>query len=143
MVEIGRLAIKIAGRDAGRECLVIDSLKDNLVMIDGNTRRRKCSLKHLELQPAVAKIKKGAEHKEVLKAMESLGIGILRRPEPKFQKKETKTKLKVPKKIKLFGKKKPEPKEKKLAQKTSKAKKVAAKPKTEAKVKTEKASKKK
>lgn len=135
MVQIGQLAIKTAGRDAGRECLVVDTLKNGTVLIDGNTRRRKCSLKHLELQASTAKIKKGAEHKEVLKALESLGVGLLQKPEPKFQKKETKSK--EAKKVKLFGKKKSEEK------KPAKAKKTASKPKTEAKVKKEKASKKK
>jgi len=86
--KIGQFAIKTAGRDAGRECLIVDTSKDGFVVIDGNTRRRKCSLKHLDLQPHVAKIKKGAEHSEVVKALKELGVIIVEKPEPKFQKAE-------------------------------------------------------
>ena len=29
MMEVGRLCVKIAGRDAGMSCLIVDILKDN------------------------------------------------------------------------------------------------------------------
>jgi len=48
MYEIGRICIKIAGRDAGRECVIVDVLKDKFMLIDGNVRRRKCNVIHLE-----------------------------------------------------------------------------------------------
>ena len=48
MFEIGRLCVKIAGRDAGLKCLVVEVIDDNYVLIDGQTRRRKCNIKHLE-----------------------------------------------------------------------------------------------
>ena len=105
MVQIGTLAIKNSGRDAGRECLVIDTLKDGFVMIDGNTRRRKCSLRHLELQGQVAKIKKGAEHAEVVKGLKELGVGILETKASTYEKKE---KPKKTVKKGLFGTKKKE-----------------------------------
>lgn len=88
VVEIGRLCIKLAGRDAGRECLIIEDLGKGFVMIDGNTRRRKCNLKHLELLPQKAKIKKGATHEEVLKALSELGVKV----KDEFKKKEKKPK---------------------------------------------------
>lgn len=75
-IEIGRLCVKLAGRDAGKECLIVDEVKDNFVLIDGNTRRRKCNVNHLELLPQKASIKKGASHDEVVKALEKLGIKI-------------------------------------------------------------------
>lgn len=83
MIEIGRLCIKLAGRDAGRECLIIEILDKNFVLIDGNTRRRKCNINHLELLPKKVDIKKGASHEEVLKALEKLGIKVIRRAPPK------------------------------------------------------------
>ena len=48
MIEIGRLCVKIAGRDAGLKCAVIEILDKNTVLIDGQTRRRKCNIRHLE-----------------------------------------------------------------------------------------------
>ena len=47
MIEIGRIVIKTAGRDAGREAVIVDILDDNYVLIDGNVRRRKCNILHL------------------------------------------------------------------------------------------------
>jgi len=57
VVEIGRLCVKIAGRDAGSECLIVEDLGKGFYLIDGNTRRRRCNIKHLEILPQTAKIK--------------------------------------------------------------------------------------
>ena len=35
MMEVGRLCVKIAGRDAGMSCLIVDILKDNFAKILG------------------------------------------------------------------------------------------------------------
>ena len=61
MIEIGRVCVKTAGRDAGLKCVVID-IDKKLVLIDGQTRRRKCGIAHLEPTKDVLKIKKGASH---------------------------------------------------------------------------------
>lgn len=115
MVEVGQLAIKTAGRDAGLECLVVDKLKDGLVMIDGNTRRRKCSLKHLDLQEPVAKIKKNADHSEVVAALKSLGIGVIEKKKATYEKKPRKGKSEKKEKKKIFKKKEAKAKVKKEA----------------------------
>ncbi len=99
VVEVGRLAVKIAGRDAGRECLIVDVLDKNYVLIDGNTRRRKCNISHLEFLPKKANIKKGATHEEVINALTSLGVKILPRGEPKVLKAESVSEAKAEKKI--------------------------------------------
>lgn len=74
MFEIGRMCIKIAGRDAGKKCIIIDVIDSNTVMIDGETRRRECNPKHLELLNKVIKIKKNASHQEVADALKKEGI---------------------------------------------------------------------
>ena len=76
MYEIGRLCVKIAGRDARGKCVVVDVLDDKTVMIDGQVRRKKCNTKHLEPLDTVLKIKKGATHAEVVKALNSEGIQV-------------------------------------------------------------------
>ena len=58
-MKIGQLCVKIAGRDAGQHCLVVDVLEKNSVLIDGQTRRRKCNILHLEPLVKVLEIKKG------------------------------------------------------------------------------------
>lgn len=74
MIEIGRVCVKIAGRDAGKKCVIVDILKGQYVMIDGETRRRKCNLAHLEPLDEKIDINKGASHDTVKKALEKLNI---------------------------------------------------------------------
>ena len=107
-MEIGRLCVKLAGRDAGEECVVVDVLDNNNVLVDGNTRRKKCNIMHLEPLDQVLKIKKNTSHDEVISVMEKAGIKIIKKgssrkkKEVKAEKKEIKEK---PKKFKAKAKK--------------------------------------
>ena len=76
MIEIGRLCIKIAGRDGGRKCIIVDILDKNYVLIDGDVRRRKCNILHLEPTSQKIELKKGASHEEVAKEFEKLNIPV-------------------------------------------------------------------
>lgn len=64
MIKKGRVCIKTAGRDAGRVCIVIEEQENNFVLIDGETRRKKCNVKHLEPLKKVIDMKTG-NHDEV------------------------------------------------------------------------------
>ena len=77
LFEVGRLVIKIAGRDAGKTAVVVDKLEEFFVLIDGQTRRRKCNIKHLEPLPQLIKIKKAASHAEVKAEFKKLGLEVL------------------------------------------------------------------
>ena len=65
MYEIGRLCVKIAGRDANKKAVIIDKIDDKHVLIDGQVRRRKCNVKHLEPLGKVFEIGKNASHTKV------------------------------------------------------------------------------
>ena len=95
--EIGRIAVKIAGRDSGNHCVIIDVLDEKYVMIDGNVRRKKCNINHLEPLKEVLKIKKNETHENVIKAMKQAGIKII---EQKIRAKNKGLKIR-PKKIKI------------------------------------------
>ena len=82
MIEIGRVYIKIAGRDAGQKCVVVDILDDTYVLIDGSTRRRKCNIAHLEPLNETVKISKGADSAAVESALAPLNI-VVRKTKPK------------------------------------------------------------
>lgn len=69
MFDIGRVCVKIAGRDAGLKCVVVQVLDGNYVMIDGETRRRKCNTAHLEPMDQVLDIGENASHLQVAKAL--------------------------------------------------------------------------
>ncbi len=76
MIEVGRLVVKIAGRDAGNTAVVVDRIDDNYVLIDGGARRKKCNIRHLEPLDKSIDISKGASHELVAKEFEKLGIEV-------------------------------------------------------------------
>jgi large subunit ribosomal protein L14e len=94
MLEIGRICVKIAGRDAGKKAVVVDVLDEPYVLIDGETRRRKCNVKHLEPLNETIDMSKNATHAEVLKA-----LGLKER-----KKKAKKEKTARPRKVKITKK---------------------------------------
>lgn len=102
MIEVGRLCIKIAGRDANLKCVVVEIVDKNYVVIDGQTRRKKCNITHLEPLKDIIKIKKGASHSEVINEFKKLGITINEKKPKKIQKqkplKKRKSTEKAPKK---------------------------------------------
>ena len=126
MYEIGRLCVKLAGRDARKKCIIIEVLDDTYVLIDGQTRRRKCNINHLEPLNKVLKIKKKASHSEVKTILKKEGIEVID-TKPK-RKKEKPKKVKKDKEIV-----KPEETKKEKTEKTKQVKKT--KPKTESKKK--------
>lgn len=70
--DIGRICIKLAGRDAGSRCIIIDTLGNNRVLVDGETRRRPCNIGHLEPTGQTLDIAKNAPHDAVLKALNAI-----------------------------------------------------------------------
>lgn len=74
MMEVGRLCLKIAGRDAGQKCVVVEVLDNGFVTIDGATRRRKCNIAHLEPLKETITLKVGASHADVAAAFEKIGV---------------------------------------------------------------------
>ena len=76
MMDVGRLCLKLAGRDAGKKCVIIEKLDNNFVLIDGETRRRKCNIHHLEPLKETLALKSKAGHTEVVAAFKKLGIEL-------------------------------------------------------------------
>jgi len=63
ILDKGRVCMKIAGREAGKYCVVVETIDDNNVMITGpktvtRVRRKKCNVLHLE--PTSEKLEIGA-----------------------------------------------------------------------------------
>ena len=95
VMKIGRLAIKTAGREAGKKCVIVDVIDNNYVLIDGDVRRKRCNITHLEPLGETIKIEKNASHDMVVKEFKKLAIEI----------KESKPKEKKEKPKKIRGKK--------------------------------------
>ena len=74
MMEVGRVCVKIAGRDSNLRCVIIDVLDEKYVMIDGQTRRKKANIAHLEPLNEVLKIKKNESHDAIAKIFAEKGF---------------------------------------------------------------------
>jgi large subunit ribosomal protein L14e len=53
MFELGRVCLKVAGREAGRYAVIVDIVDENFVIVSGpktitGVKRRKCNVDHLE-----------------------------------------------------------------------------------------------
>lgn len=92
-MNIGQVCVKLAGREAGQTAVVVDILDDNFVLIDGNVRRKKCNIRHLEQLDKVAKVAKNATTQEVLAALKELKLPV--RQESRFASKKTAPKAAV------------------------------------------------
>lgn len=99
LFEVGRLCLKIAGRDAGRKCVVVEDAKEGYVVIDGDVRRKKVNVKHLEPLSETVDLK-GGSHSDVKKAFEKLGLKVWEKKSKKVSERPKKTKKVVPKKEK-------------------------------------------
>ncbi len=119
MIEVGRLCVKLAGRDAGLKCVVVEVLDKTFVMVDGQTRRRKCNIIHLEPLDEIIKIKAKASHEDVVSEFKKLKIEVTER--------KSKTSAERPRKVR---KKKEKPAEtEELGKKIEKEGKKGKKPK--------------
>jgi large subunit ribosomal protein L14e len=119
MFDVGRICVKIAGRDAGQKCVIVEVLDNNYVIVDGMTRRRKCNKIHLEPLNQKLDVKNKASHEDVIKAFKTIDLEVkTSKPKPKTEKPKAHAKVKtdVPKKVK----KSKDAKEKSSTEKTKK-----------------------
>jgi len=77
MFNVGQMCVKIAGRDAGKKCVIVEVIDNNYVLVDGMTRRRKCNKVHLEPLNQKLDIKANATHEDVVKAFKTVDLEII------------------------------------------------------------------
>ncbi|MBI2662084.1 50S ribosomal protein L14e [Candidatus Woesearchaeota archaeon] len=63
--EVGRICVKLAGRDAGRKCVIVEELDNHYVLVDGDVRRKKVNIRHLEPLEEILDIKEKASTETV------------------------------------------------------------------------------
>lgn len=103
MIDVGRICIKTAGKDAGKKVVVVDAMDGNFVLIDGPVKRKRCNIAHLEPTSQKVDLKKNASHADVVKEFKKIKIEIketkpktkkgpkpIRQPKKKEVKKEAK-----------------------------------------------------
>lgn len=78
-VEVGRVCVKIAGREAGKRCVVVDVVDKNFVVVTGpvevnGVRRRRVNIGHIEPTKMKVKIGKGDSDAEISEVLKSAGL---------------------------------------------------------------------
>lgn len=71
-IEVGRVCIKTAGREAGEKCVIVDIIDEKFVEVIGTSvKNRRCNINHLE--PLETSIEIKSENPEdIKKELESL-----------------------------------------------------------------------
>lgn len=77
-IEVGRICVKIVGREAAHKCVIVDLVDKNFVLITGpkevtGIKRRRANVSHLEPTGEKIKIARGASDEDVIQALEAAG----------------------------------------------------------------------
>ena len=77
-IEVGRICVKLTGREAGRKCVVIDVMDKSFVIITGpkkvtGIKRRRANVNHIEPLQDKLEVKRGASDEEVEKTLKDAG----------------------------------------------------------------------
>lgn len=77
-IEVGRICVKVSGREAGRKCVIVDVVDKSFVLITGpktvtGIRRRRANVNHVEPLKDSVEIKRGASDDEISEALKASG----------------------------------------------------------------------
>lgn len=78
-IEVGRICVKICGREAGKKCVIVDVIDKSFVLVTGpksvtGVKRRRANINHLEPLAEKIEIKRGASDEEVVEALKKKGL---------------------------------------------------------------------
>ncbi|NYT18091.1 MAG: 50S ribosomal protein L14e [Methanobacteriales archaeon] len=70
-IEVGRVCIKTAGREAGQKCVIVEIIDEKFVeVVGGSIKNRRCNIKHLE--PTTESLElKSDDAEEIAKQLEA------------------------------------------------------------------------
>ncbi len=77
-IEVGRICLKLAGREAGKKCIIIEVVDKGFVLITGpkkvtGVKRRRASIKHIAPLKDKIVIKRDSSDDEVTQILETTG----------------------------------------------------------------------
>jgi large subunit ribosomal protein L14e len=75
-IEVGRICVKVLGREAGRKCVIVDLADKSFVLITGpkkitGIKRRRVNANHIEPLQEKIDLKRGASDEEVAEALKA------------------------------------------------------------------------
>jgi large subunit ribosomal protein L14e len=73
-MDVGRVCVKLSGREAGRRCVIIDIIDRNYVLVTGpegltGVRRRRVNMTHLRPLEDKLDISRGASDEEIIEIL--------------------------------------------------------------------------
>lgn len=77
-IEVGRICVKLAGREAGHKCVIVDIIDKNFVLVTGprevtGVKRRRVNVNHVEPTTDSVDIARGASDEEVKTRLDAEG----------------------------------------------------------------------
>jgi len=74
-IDIGRICVKLTGREAGRKCVVVDVVDKNFILVTGpkqlnGVKRRRVNVSHIEPTERKLNIRRGETDEELIKALD-------------------------------------------------------------------------
>jgi len=84
-IEVGRVCVKITGRESGRKCVIVDIIDKNFVLVTGpqkvtGVKRRRANINHIEPTEKRVNIKRGNSDEEITEALDEETLSFLREP---------------------------------------------------------------
>lgn len=82
-IDVGRICVKLSGREAGKKCIVVDIVDKNFVLITGprqlnGVKRRRVNVSHIEATERKMNIRRGESDAELMKALDEETQSFLR-----------------------------------------------------------------
>lgn len=73
-IDVGRICVKLSGREAGKKCIIVDIVDKNFVLVTGpkqlnGVRRRRVNINHLEPTANRINLRKGETDEEIMKGI--------------------------------------------------------------------------
>jgi len=82
-IDVGRICVKLSGREAGRKCIVVDVIDKNFALITGpkqlnGVKRRRVNVSHIEPTERKANIRRGESDADLMKTLDEETQSFLR-----------------------------------------------------------------
>ena len=77
-LQIGRICVKVQGREAGKKCVIVEIIDESFVLVTGpkavsGVKRRRANVKHLQPLEDLLQISKGASEEEIIDLLDEAG----------------------------------------------------------------------
>lgn len=74
-IDVGRICVKLVGREAGKKCVIVEVVDRNFVLVTGpkqlnGVRRRRVNVNHIEVTDRKVNIRRGETDEDLIKSLD-------------------------------------------------------------------------